>query len=61
MSGTALAATGNELNNVLLGNALANTLSGGLGNDTLTGGAGADQFVFNTALNAVTNVDHITE
>jgi uncharacterized delta-60 repeat protein len=61
LSGTALAATGNELNNVLLGNALANTLSGGLGNDTLTGGAGADQFLFNTVLNAVTNVDHITD
>jgi Ca2+-binding RTX toxin-like protein len=61
LSGTALAANGNELNNVLLGNALANTLSGGLGNDTLTGGAGADQFVFNTALNASTNVDHVTD
>jgi Ca2+-binding RTX toxin-like protein len=61
LSGTALAATGNDGNNVLLGNALANTLNGGLGNDTLTGGAGADQFVFNTVLNVSTNVDHVTD
>ena len=31
------------------------------GNDTLTGGGGADSFVFNTALNVTTNVDHITD
>ena len=31
------------------------------GNDTLTGAAGADTFLFNTALNAATNVDHITD
>jgi Ca2+-binding RTX toxin-like protein len=34
---------------------------GGAGNDTLTGGAGNDYFVFNTALNASTNVDRITD
>ncbi len=57
---------GNNLNNALYGNIAANWLSGsngndmlygGAGNDTLTGGAGHDTFVFNTALNAVTNVD----
>ena len=31
------------------------------GNDTLTGGAGNDKFLFNTALNAATNVDTITD
>ncbi|MEO3997252.1 calcium-binding protein [Mesorhizobium sp. CAU 1732] len=35
-------------------------LVGGLGNDWLGGGAGADRFVFNTALNAATNVDTIS-
>lgn len=31
------------------------------GNDYLSGGAGTDRFVFATALNATTNVDHITD
>ncbi|MBW8298732.1 MAG: M10 family metallopeptidase C-terminal domain-containing protein [Hydrogenophaga sp.] len=61
---------GNAGNNVLDGGAGNDSLSsgngadrllGGLGNDTLTGGAGADVFVFNTALNASTNVDTITD
>jgi RTX calcium-binding nonapeptide repeat (4 copies) len=37
------------------------TLYGGIGNDILTGSADADQFVFNTALNATTNADIITD
>jgi serralysin len=36
-------------------------LLGGLGNDTLYGGAAADRFIFNTALNAATNVDAIMD
>lgn len=61
---------GNGLNNVIRGNSGNNTLSGGagddgliggLGNDRLTGGIGKDSFVFNTALNAATNVDTITD
>ena len=65
-----LNATGSATNNLLLGNSGANILSGlagndliygGLGNDTLTGGAGSDNFVFNTALNGVTNKDTITD
>lgn len=61
---------GNAGNNVLDGGAGNDSLSsgngadrllGGVGNDTLTGGAGADVFVFNTALNASTNVDRITD
>ena len=35
------------------------TLIGGLGNDTMNGGAGQDVFVFDTALNALTNKDTI--
>ena len=37
------------------------TLFGGAGIDTLTGGANNDFFVFNTALNASTNRDTITD
>ena len=37
------------------------TLNGGAGLDTLTGGAGNDYFVFNTALNASTNWDKVTD
>ncbi|SFK28206.1 Ca2+-binding protein, RTX toxin-related [Methylorubrum salsuginis] len=36
-------------------------LAGGLGNDRLIGGDGYDDFVFDTALNAKTNVDRITD
>ena len=53
--------TGNEINNFVTGNAGSNILNGGLGNDTLTGNAGNDTFVFNTALNAATNVDTIAD
>lgn len=56
-----LNATGNTLANRLSGNDGANRIGGGLGNDILTGGAGADAFIFNTALNAASNVDHITD
>ncbi|WP_438646660.1 M10 family metallopeptidase C-terminal domain-containing protein [Salinarimonas soli] len=36
-------------------------LAGKLGNDILIGGTGQDTFVFDTALNATTNVDQITD
>jgi Ca2+-binding RTX toxin-like protein len=61
--------TGNTLANKITGNSAANTLSGlsgadtlngAGGNDTLIGGTGADKFVFDSALSASTNVDHIT-
>ena len=61
---------GNALNNQmtggtgidsLSGNLGDDTLNGGLGNDVLIGGAGADTFVFDTALNAKTNVDTISD
>lgn len=43
------------------GNAAANTLVGNLGKNVMTGGAGNDIFVFNTKLNATTNVDRIVD
>ncbi|MFH0784535.1 MAG: calcium-binding protein, partial [Pseudomonadota bacterium] len=71
LTGTAaINGTGNSLANLLTGNSAANTLLGGSGNDTLngqagsdilTGGSGNDTFVFNTALNAATNKDSISD
>ena len=53
--------TGSNFNDTLTGSASNNTVNGGLGNDTMSGGTGADSFVFNTALNAATNKDTITD
>jgi Ca2+-binding RTX toxin-like protein len=50
--------TGNDR---LFGQAGVDFLYGGPGNDTLNGGSGIDRFWFNAALNAKTNVDHITD
>lgn len=58
---TALMLTGNEIAQTITGNAGANVLNGKAGNDALAGGGGLDVFVFNTALNAATNVDHISD
>jgi Ca2+-binding RTX toxin-like protein len=52
---------GNAAADTLLGDAGNDTLFGGLGNDSLTGGLNNDFFVFNTALNASTNKDTITD
>ena len=53
--------TGNSLQNNLQGGLGNDTLNGGLENDVLLGGSGADKFVFNTALDAVNNVDTISD
>jgi Ca2+-binding RTX toxin-like protein len=52
---------GSSFNDSLIGSASNNILNGGLGNDTLTGGIGADTFVFDSALNALTNNDTIAD
>ncbi len=61
---------GNAAANVLKGGLGADTLQGGFGNDTLfggtgndviTGGADADIFVFDTLLNAGTNIDTVID
>ncbi|MFC7537979.1 M10 family metallopeptidase C-terminal domain-containing protein [Sphingomonas sp. GCM10030256] len=76
LTGLAVSATGNELDNVLTGNAQANQLVGGAGNDRLiggdgmdwlTGGAGSDTFVgeFNSSKVATKlgsfSIDRITD
>lgn len=48
-------------NDKLFGGLGNDILNGGAGRDTLTGGGGKDFFVFNTALNATTNIDTITD
>jgi serralysin len=53
--------TGNASGNVVRGNNGANVINGGAGNDELTGRGGADAFVFDTALDAATNVDVIAD
>ena len=68
--GNAINGTGNAQGNTLVGNNAANTLSSLLGddslfakggNDTIVTGGGADGIYFDTALNAATNVDAITD
>lgn len=62
--------TGNNAANTINGAGGNDSIAGGGGNDkliggkgldTLTGGAGSDIFVFDTALNATTNLDTITD
>jgi Ca2+-binding RTX toxin-like protein len=53
--------TGNAGSDRLIGDAGNDRLFGGVGSDKLTGGANADAFVFNTALNAATNRDVVTD
>lgn len=48
-------------NDVLNGQGGNDRLHGGTGNDILRGGTGADGFFFDTALNASTNVDRLTD
>ncbi len=47
--------------NKLYGGSGKDTINGGFGNDTLKGGGAADAFVFNSALDALNNVDHIKD
>jgi Ca2+-binding RTX toxin-like protein len=53
--------TGNSSHNVIYGNYGNNVINGGDGNDMLTGLNGQDSFLFNTSLNAATNVDEIMD
>ena len=53
--------TGNNTGNEVRGNNGANVINGGAGDDELSGRGGADAFRFDTALDAATNVDVITD
>ncbi len=53
-----LAGSGND---TVMGQAGDDKIYGGAGNDVLTGGSNNDTFYFDTAVNASTNVDHITD
>jgi trimeric autotransporter adhesin len=53
LTGTAISATGNGLNNTLIGNASNNTLDGGLGADIMRGGAGNDTYHVDNAGDSV--------
>jgi serralysin len=52
---------GNNAANVINAGAGSDLIKGYLGNDTLIGGSGNDTFIFNTALDASTNVDTIAD
>ena len=60
-NGAANLLSGQADNDTLKGMAGNDQLAGGLGNDLLTGGSGQDIFVFDTAPNATTNLDTITD
>ena len=53
--------TGNALGQTIIGNNGVNVIDGKGGNDILTDGDGFDTFVFSTTLDAVNNVDTLTE
>ncbi|AMO23537.1 beta strand repeat-containing protein [Ramlibacter tataouinensis] len=70
LAGQTLTGGGGNGNDMLFGNGGADTIQGGGGNDLLVGGAGndrleggdgADVFVFNTALDAASNVDTVAD
>ncbi len=52
---------GSSFGDTLTGDGAANFINGRAGNDVLAGGLGNDTFIFDTALNAATNVDRITD
>ena len=56
---TAINLTGNEFANQIVGNQGPNQIAGGPGPDRLYGNAGNDLFLFDSPLNAATNVDVI--
>jgi len=58
-NGGANVLTGFEGSDTLRGGAGNDTLRGGLGSDILSGGSGTDSFVFDAALDGVTNVDMV--
>jgi Ca2+-binding RTX toxin-like protein len=58
---TAINLAGNATINDIIGNAGNNVINGGNGNDELIGRAGQDSFLFDSPLNAASNIDHVTD
>ena len=58
---SAINLTGNDFVQEIIGNVGANGIDGKGGNDVLSGGAGNDRFIFSTLLDAIRNVDRITD
>jgi Ca2+-binding RTX toxin-like protein len=58
---TAINMTGNGAGNTVRGNNGSNVINGGGGRDDLIGLGGQDHFLFDSALNAATNVDRILD
>ncbi|MCZ8161946.1 MAG: calcium-binding protein, partial [Microcystis sp. LE19-196.1B] len=58
---TAINATGNTANNLIVGNSGNNQINGGAGIDTLTGGNGADIFIFQFGQSTISTSDRITD
>ncbi|GBE72959.1 hypothetical protein myaer87_01860 [Microcystis aeruginosa NIES-87] len=58
---TAINATGNTANNLIVGNSGNNQINGGAGIDTLTGGNGADIFIFQFDQSTISTSDRITD
>ena len=58
---SSISLTGNANGNMVVGTNGNNTINGGDGRDELIGRAGQDGFLFNTPLNAASNVDEITD
>ncbi|MCX6975461.1 MAG: calcium-binding protein, partial [Verrucomicrobia bacterium] len=56
LTGTAVSATGNSLNNTLTGNSSGNILDGGAGIDTLIGGQGNDTYFVDDASEMIVEV-----
>jgi Ca2+-binding RTX toxin-like protein len=48
LASSAIAGTGNSLNNMITGNSVGNSLDGGSGVDTLIGGSGNDTYIVDT-------------
>ena len=54
LTGNAINATGNSLNNTITGNSGNNVIDGGLGDDSMAGGAGNDTYLVGSTSDAVT-------
>jgi Ca2+-binding RTX toxin-like protein/antitoxin component YwqK of YwqJK toxin-antitoxin module len=56
LTGSAIRATGNELDNRLMGNAEANVIDGGVGIDAMSGGLGNDTYIVDNSADAIVEI-----